>query len=226
MNDVRLACAVLVGLLGAASACEVDTCPSGQRQVKVQNGDGYVCLADNSADNIEPPSGATTADSGSDSERVPLPPEDGGPPPASSSCGPLDAAQMDVRVVSRDAGAPTYADAAPPDGTYDLVQANAFGASPFSSLRATIQIHGAAIFFGGQATVASLEGNESFAFAFQPGTLTKICGSEAGTLATSLFPGATGDEREAHLVWDANAKLLTFATKPDEAAYELVFAAR
>ncbi len=227
MSNVRVACAALAGLLLGAPACETQTCGSGQRQVKVQNGDGYVCLDDTSADNVPPPPAASASDSGSNSDHfAPSAPEDAGAPMPAATCGTVAAAPTDVRIVSRDAGPPTYADAPAPDGVYDLVQANAFGAAPFTSLRATMQIDGAAIFFGGQATVGALEGNESFVVAFAPGAFTKICGSENGTLATSLFPGAIGDKREAHLVWDANAKLLTFAIKPDAAAYELVFAPR
>ena len=143
-----------------------------------------------------------------------------------AACGTVDATASDVRVVPKEAGAPSYVDAAPPDGVYDLVQATSYGASPFTSLRATMRVVGGAIFFGGQATTGALEGNESFVLAWAPGSVTKICGSSAGTLATSLFPGDPGAKRAAHVVWDAGAKLLTFEVEPDFASYELVFSAR
>jgi hypothetical protein len=201
-------------------------CPDGQTKVNVQgNGDGYVCLDGTAPAATSGPAPAPPPSASAGSTTLPAGDADAGPPPP-VPCATLEAAEVDERVVPKAGAAPTYIDAAPPDGTYDLVQATVYGAAPFPALRATISVVGAAVYFGGQATTGALEGNESFVLAWEPGSLTKICGTGPGTLSTALLPGDPASKRDGHLVWDGSARLLTLDVHPDAASYELVFAPR
>jgi hypothetical protein len=221
--------AIVAAMLAASSivACSsTSECPKGQTKQPVYRTSGdtsaeyYICLsADESSEQASPPA---TSRGASSSSAAPPP-----PPPPPSACGERDAFGPDVAVVAKGGPTPAPADVAPPDGTYALAQASAYGldggAAPLHTLRATLEVSGARLLFGGQATTTTLEANETFVLTIAGGVLTKVCESRTGTLSTDLLPGAVGATFAAHTTWDASARLFTLVVASPTATYELLF---
>jgi hypothetical protein len=123
-----------------------------------------------------------------------------------------------VRVVPK-AGAPPSTAGAPPDGTYVLVQANAFGGGAGAALpqmRAMLTVSGAVLGLGLGSTGAV----ESSTITVAEGTLTTVCQLAGGPASAALLPGAGGTERAA-IGWDG-ATLDLVLTAP-AGTIELVF---
>lgn len=135
---------------------------------------------------------------------------------------------MDVDIVTKVGAPDAFAETAAPDGSYELVQASSYGvgggAPAVETLRASLDISGARLIIGTQATTGTtLEANESFTLTFTPGVLTKVCESRPGTVANGLFRGAPGATRVAHLGWSASTSLLTLVMTTPAGELELLF---
>jgi hypothetical protein len=218
--------AVVCLVAGAVTACG-PACKSGETRVEGSDGQ-QTCVADDegASEDLPPtqsgpsypmPSGSSTAKA----DAAPPP-----PPPPPPTCPTLDALASDVIVVQKAGAAPSVPDASPPNGTYSLVQASAYGGDPLTlqKLRAALSVSGAKLVLGAQAsTSTAIEENESFTLTLTSSTLVKVCETRAGAVSTTLLPGAPGTQRVAHVSWDAPRSTLRLVVAMAFGEVELLF---
>lgn len=230
-----------VPLLIGVSGCESETrCPLGEEPVRVGVGtynERWACASRSTWPESRPPSSSTTGSSDGGSGTVAASPtvqpdagaDEPSSPPATGSCGVVDATSDSIRIVEKREAGPVFAQGSsrPADGHYALVQASFFrheaGPAGVAKLKAGIDVNGTSLNIGAENVSQIGEANESMTFLVGENGLTKVCETRHGNVAQWIFPIATGGTGAARVDFDPSTSTLRLVVARPEGETELIF---